>query len=200
MQLTLSELFPGSKGLIFPPIVTFQYEQNNLEFEKNLRRIDGRTKLDASYILAKRENYVIGWKFNGNTEPLFTPEGKTDVIFDINHNRFIKLTNEELSALGVCGRLSTVRANDEVLRGDMKVAQGYHAGDLQAKRQAHFEAERDAALQAAFESRIQARRPNQNDAASIRAIHRTYRNTYKKKFHQAYHSYARDNTQNHFYK
>ncbi|XP_033210822.1 uncharacterized protein LOC117168938 [Belonocnema kinseyi] len=198
-QLTLTDLFPESRAIIFPPIITLPYKPNLL-FDSNLRRINGTTKFDATYTLVTRANYVIGWKLSGNVAQLYTPEGNTNVIFDINNNCFIRLTPGELSALGVGGNLRLIRATDEVLGSDIADPEGYHAGDLQANRQAHFEAKREAALQAVLEYHIQVRRPNETDAARIRAIQRAYSYTYQREFRRSYHTYARENTQNHFYK
>lgn len=66
-------------------------------------------------MLVRRAHFIIGYKSLGNIAPLFTPEGKRNVIFDSTSNHFITLTLQELDKLGVSGRCSVVRALDEVL-------------------------------------------------------------------------------------
>lgn len=105
-QVTLKELFREYKRGDIPPIRTFKYKPNPQLLQLRRKDADRVDEFPISSILVARAHVIIGWKKQDNIRPIFDVSGKTNQVFDIDKDRFVSLSSNELWKLGVDRRFS----------------------------------------------------------------------------------------------
>lgn len=145
---SLKELFPESRGVVFPPIKTFHYKINKQLI--NLRRIvnDEMTGFNESSILVARDHVIIGWMQRDTIRSLSNLFGETGYVFDTYKNKFVSLNSNELWRMGIDRRLKSARATDEAADVYIVSNQGNNQTNHQEIQKANPEANYQAYLQA----------------------------------------------------
>lgn len=184
----LKELFPRAEVGIFPVIRTERY--SNYPNLTSLRRIvKGEMKiLEPTTFLVLRENVVIGWKQIQFIYPISNLFGETNVVFDIDKNKFVTLPESELKRLGVNPevtaptRMAFIRAADEAAHAHANIVQANH----QANPNANYGAINEARIKAHYQASLDAHSEAVEKAYDHLKIHK-YAPDSALEIHQAYH-------------
>lgn len=165
----MRQLFPETDGVVFPPIRTFRFEGNPQL--SSLRRIvkEQMVKFKSETFLVARDHVIIGWKQKDVIRPISNLFGETNTVFDTNRNKFVTLSQEELTRLGVDPRLEVdtymafIRAADQAADAHSEIYRANHQANPhesdsaihQATQRAHYEASQYAYIQAINQAKHQ---------------------------------------------